>query len=340
MVKLSETDGGVQAAFWIGWALCFVLLVLLIIGIAIAANGVYHFAFTWKVYDSIPYQLDPLDSRGSISTIPPTEYSQDVADYLYDNMARYMRYFAKKTDEFVLRPNTRIAKLIYTEGGSQLSCVVLEETSLGVSIVLFKGTTTTYELLDVDLAYTQKTWTVPNSAGAKKAQLVVPDWLKAQDIPEGMLVHRGFQDFYGKMRTELRQTLSSLGHSTVYVCGHSLGAAVATVCTFDLTNSGYEASKVYMVTAGCPRVGNLNFALTCASRGLQLYNLRNLADIIPTSPWAQTPSLSGELELFQYTHAGVGLQFYELGANQGYCHSIGAYQRNTSPSNQIQVWEY
>jgi hypothetical protein len=67
--------------------------------------------------------------------------------------------------------------------------------------------------------------------------------------------------------------------------------------------------------------------------------LRNVADVAPTVPWAQMPSMSGTKKLFPYVHAGQGLLFHHIAPNQLYCHSIATYQRNTNLKNLVCISE-
>jgi Lipase (class 3) len=316
----------IYVALILGWAISIFLLSVLITALVRIDDKVTHFAYTWLANPDIPYQLEASEV-GQLSAELHDYFEKNIADYLFDQMGRYMRYYTQETKDYVLRSNTRVQELIYTEGGKELSCVVLEATiedkGPKVGVVLFKGTTTAYELLDVDLVYRQDKLTFSTRQSARHA---IPSWMLKSNAP-GLMVHDGFQRFYGEMRECIFAALKKISPHAVYVCGHSLGGAMATLCGWDLVENGFES---YTVTAGCPRVGNLIFAQYLDGKKMRLFNLRNLTDVIPTCPWAQTPSISGHNELFQFTHAGMGLQFCELGSNQSYCHSLGAYQRNTS----------
>ena len=76
-------------------------------------------------------------------------------------------------------------------------------------------------------------------------------------------VHHGFQLFYLALRDDvLRQverslgSLAGAGHDIVVV-GHSLGAALATLCALDLANKGYAPT---LITWASPRVGDKAFS--------------------------------------------------------------------------------
>ena len=80
-----------------------------------------------------------------------------------------------------------------------------------------------------------------------------------------VLVHHGFLKAYESVRTQLRSVLTDL-HDTYptakyRVTGHSLGAALATICAYDLAVNAAGADGLFqeVVTFGSPRVGNPAF---------------------------------------------------------------------------------
>jgi triacylglycerol lipase len=92
---------------------------------------------------------------------------------------------------------------------------------------------------------------------------VAPDWddtLTDANIitgPDG--VHRGFDDALAQLdeaEPPLRQFLAGLGGRPVWLTGHSLGAALATVAAFRLAPPAAQG----LVTFGSPRVGGRGFA--------------------------------------------------------------------------------
>jgi hypothetical protein len=71
-------------------------------------------------------------------------------------------------------------------------------------------------------------------------------------------VHRGFLSIYESMENELHQVIDALPATAhVIVCGHSLGAGVATLCATDLRFAGRTP---ICVALSSPRVGNYFFA--------------------------------------------------------------------------------
>jgi hypothetical protein len=72
-------------------------------------------------------------------------------------------------------------------------------------------------------------------------------------------VHRGFKTVYDSMRTEIYTAVTNHRRAgeRVFVTGHSLGGALATLCAFDLH---HRHLNPVCLSFNAPRVGNENFA--------------------------------------------------------------------------------
>ena len=110
-------------------------------------------------------------------------------------------------------------------------------------------------------------------------------------------VHRGFMSAY--LSENVRERIHSLiksGIDRVSITGHSLGAAMATLCAYDLYASFPE--KVYEVYLfGSPRVGNARFARSYNKKLVFTLRIENGNDIVCKVPPA----------LFGYRHVGATL---------------------------------
>ncbi|EGD73651.1 hypothetical protein PTSG_05361 [Salpingoeca rosetta] len=109
-------------------------------------------------------------------------------------------------------------------------------------VVVFQGTKdTTQEWEDMDAAK------------------VTPEF-KSQ--PPDVLVHQGFLLGYESIRKELMNAITKKTKKyptyEVLVTGHSLGGALATLCTVDIATL-LQSVTVHMYTFGQPRVGNFDF---------------------------------------------------------------------------------
>ncbi|WP_420819785.1 lipase family protein [Paenibacillus monticola] len=107
-------------------------------------------------------------------------------------------------------------------------------------------------------------------------------------IKEDCLTHRGFTDIYASARNGIISALASLSaDKTLYITGHSLGAALATLCAIDIAaNTAYSSPNQF--TFGSPRVGDPAFAKAFAKYVPNSYRIANLFDVITHAP----PSIS------------------------------------------------
>lgn len=106
-------------------------------------------------------------------------------------------------------------------------------------------------------------------------------------------VHKGFRDSAAgllKQTTTWLQDIASR-RKRLLICGHSLGGAIATLLAI-------TANADALITFGCPRVGDDDFADALESRAtLQINRVVDCCDVVPTVP----PPYMG------YHHAGAAL---------------------------------
>jgi len=334
----APTDPLLLSFLIIGWILMVVLVILIIVYYARYASTVSHASYAFAT--PVP-KWQPRGDIGALSAAPfPNTYLEDVSAFLGDQMTRYMEYYEKDVPNYVPRLGTSIGAEIFTDNGKQLSCMVIDAPLDDAAVVLFKGTTTNSEW-KVDFDYKLSS---PGSSVSRKDKLRA--W-KNHTLPSrfrsnfsvspptadssGVLLHNGFLEFYLEMRAQILSALNDLGRSTIYVCGHSLGAALSNVCTYDLIKTGFrETPYIYCVTIAAPRVGNPDFATWMKTADARLFQLRNVADLVPQAPFVWTPSLSGEKQLYAYEHAGVGMLFHDMSVNMLGVHMLDPYQRHTS----------
>lgn len=108
---------------------------------------------------------------------------------------------------------------------------------------------------------------------------------------KGGLVHTGFNITYQSIKEELFCYLDDLS-LPVFVAGHSLGAALATLLTAEIMDRT-DFDSCY--TFGSPRVGNMAFA--SAFNDKSIYRVINNCDIITTVP-ISVPKIN-------YQHCGL-----------------------------------
>ena len=126
----------------------------------------------------------------------------------------------------------------YNEGRNVLSYV--SQLSTGEALVVFRGT----EPLSL------KDWIKDDLEFAKLKPASILDCGACK-------VHEGFYDSYMALRPGILAALAAQGTvkgSSVYVTGHSLGAAMASLAMLDLHGQGFNIQQSY--TFGQPRVGD------------------------------------------------------------------------------------
>ena len=155
----------------------------------------------------------------------------------------------------------------------------------GPACVLFVAFAGTQDKTDTCMDL--KMWRQPWAAGPAPwtAHLPTPD-------PRGQhpKVHAGFQTSWLAVRDAVWQAvhraLAQGRVDQVYVVGHSLGGALATLCATDLRQSGCVPAAVPLcvVTIGSPKVGNQAFHLLHDRLVPWSFHVENLGDPIPKGP--------------------------------------------------------
>ncbi|MGZ7440192.1 lipase family protein [Paenibacillus sp. TH7-28] len=122
-------------------------------------------------------------------------------------------------------------------------------------------------------------------------------------IKEGGLTHRGFTGIYASARKQVLSALRRLPQDkTLYVTGHSLGAALATLCAVDIAAN--TACTPILFTFASPRVGDPDFAKAFAKYVPNSYRIANLFDIVTHAP-PYIYKLPKQEKTYYYRHVPV-----------------------------------
>ncbi|MDR7421929.1 MAG: lipase family protein [Armatimonadota bacterium] len=127
---------------------------------------------------------------------------------------------------------------------------------------------------------------------AFRGSVTRPDWLADFDValkPFPLVAgagraHEGFTLIYRSCRDDLRAVLRALPAGTrLVITGHSLGAALATICALDVAaNTAFSAPVMY--NFGSPRVGDQAFVDAYARRVPESWRIYNTADVVTAAP--------------------------------------------------------
>lgn len=103
-------------------------------------------------------------------------------------------------------------------------------------------------------------------------------------VPNSGDVHFGFFDIYKSMRNEILTTVQGLHpQKNLVITGHSLGGALATLCTLDIAvNSKFQFPTIY--TYGSPKVGKPHWVDVFNATINQSVRVVNAPDNVPKLP--------------------------------------------------------
>lgn len=134
-------------------------------------------------------------------------------------------------------------------------------------VIAFKGTTSTKNLkTDINMFYSQAKGLLPTRLGeedeAGDAAAMQNELLRTRDWRRAK-IHKGFAVAYAAVGPRLLSMIKKLQDDKrrpVFLTGHSLGGALATVCSIDLfLRLGLTRKEIFVSTFGAPRVGNRSF---------------------------------------------------------------------------------
>lgn len=95
-------------------------------------------------------------------------------------------------------------------------------------------------------------------------------------------VHKGFIDAYKSVQVEIEKNVATLNGIPLYITGHSLGAALATVATQFLEGHPVFSDQLAACyTYGSPRVGNDQFDRDLKSAIYRVVNTTDIVTIVP-----------------------------------------------------------
>lgn len=111
-------------------------------------------------------------------------------------------------------------------------------------------------------------------------------------LHDNVYVHGGFHSqlhgdkMYSKLCAEVFELASANRDYEIYITGHSLGAALATLFGYELAREDYlKESKVTVVSFASPRVGNWDFRESFdAQENLTHYRITNDRDVVTAVP--------------------------------------------------------
>lgn len=175
------------------------------------------------------------------------------------------------------------------------------DTEKGAFFLEEKPYTEAYPLEDLEFFYNIELDAEGFAASDKEKIIVsfrgttsIQDWLTdariepftyLEVIPDSKAeVHDGFKQAVEVLRTDILKYCDKHGArgKEIYVCGHSLGGAMATLMAMALYKE--YAKPIMLYTYGSPRVGNRHCVLHMLNKNVVHYRFVNQNDLVPRVP--------------------------------------------------------
>jgi len=142
--------------------------------------------------------------------------------------------------------------------------------------------------------------------------------------------HTGFIEVYTRVRDTILSTVSPYKTNKIVITGHSLGAALSTLCSIDLGNQGYQ---VYGYVFASPRVCNGMIGDYIKQYTKVFIRISNQDDIVPTIPYPVMPNFENPDSPYMYSHTVDGsITYSDNWSSLLNNHSMPNYIHNLKPS--------
>jgi predicted lipase len=153
---------------------------------------------------------------------------------------------------------------------SDTQMAILNDRAANTVILVFRGSSDSKDWeTNLELGQSQFTWTTAEKQEyreqvvavkqevAENRDLIYPEAYAQSTRPVTM--HAGFMNAYLSVRNTIHGYLRNGAFSRCIVTGHSLGGALATLCSIDVQYNFGQHLAVEVYTFGAPKVGNAAF---------------------------------------------------------------------------------
>ncbi|MGL4819567.1 MAG: lipase family protein [Bacilli bacterium] len=160
------------------------------------------------------------------------------------------------------------------------------------------------------------------------------NWLADADITQsvfpfirdGGYVHNGFLEIYASCRNELIDLCSSMPFDKkLYITGHSLGGALATLFAVEIANALRNCNQS-LITFASPKVGDKQFAQQANLLLEESYRFVNLNDLVPLLPPSYV-KFQRTKQRYAYTHIPHAVTFSIEGGSAFENHRVATYRK-------------
>ena len=236
-------------------------------------------------------------------------FNVEVARFLADLIVRISR----AVNEPFTEPHTLKNELLMYDSKKNPIFGVLW-TNNSIAYIAFRGTMEPQEWMQ---NFTYRQTSFPKSNKMKQQHALFLN--NSKNSPN---IHSGFLEVYNNFRNNLIHKIKELKPTQIFIAGHSLGGAIATICGLDLKILGYN-TIVYNFAS--PRVGDDKFCDLVKNSNLPLYRIVNTSDVAPTFPVSVSPNFDDPEKPFIYNHCGNAIYFTDNWKSIVNNHTLAVY---------------
>ena len=300
----------------------FVILIFAIIGLISYILVIMHRkAFTYTLANPLhcgtnicPATVNPDLTLDEKFIVDPSKYQKEIAIICLDLNVRIA--FNKGTQVTLKGIGWPVLQIFNTLDSSQQFGQIWMNDKY-IWIVLRGTTDKSLSEWVADLSISQV------SAALNKNNLKLPNFV---DQNPNIMIHSGFCEIWGQVQQKIVDFVSLNGENkTVILCGHSLGAAVATLLALQLHTDNYN---VLLYTTASPRVGNNDFVSFVKDTKLNIYSQVNTEDLIPNMPLSVALNTKQPENPYFYAMTTKAMTFTSNWLSIINNHTIGNYQEN------------
>lgn len=288
-------------------------IVTIVISTGLLTYFVYVLVYIIKYIKAVGYATDnhiACDSNHcvdeSIETydhIPNQDninYSKDISKFCAQLIVR-LEYPEKYNSRIYPKLLKQIIS-VRDKHKNPIFCVIYKEINNNNIWIIFRGTYTFSEFIS-DIDYSQT-----NYMGTK------------------MKVHRGFYKIFQNVKKQIKDELNKLEPDKIFITGHSLGGAIATLLAPEMINKNCET---YVYCFGTPKVGDAAFA-DFINQNCNVFNIVNQSDVVPTIPPSVCANFKNKEELYFYSNCGDQIVFDDNWSSLKNNHRMPVYIKNIS----------
>jgi putative lipase involved disintegration of autophagic bodies len=323
-----------------------ILMVLMTASISFVVRGFEGMAKRWSYAF---FSMKPCDGpnpspfciRPELSlTVPEVilnTFQPSVASYILATSGLMVKAVKDDINDSISLPGNKEKLICF---GNQLHpLLALSFKNEKTRFLIFRGTGTLKDLMEIDMAHTTSTRIFQGfsgfllSSGFPTVMSFPQVEVEFDGIHKGIKVHAGFWAAYLTIRKEIQELiLADTNVDHLCIGGHSMGGSVSQLCTLDLacyTKHFHSPPSITMYVLASTRVGNSHFAKLLNQLAPASFNIKNTEDAIPDSIAPVLPDFTSidPSAVLDYVTSGRVISFTTHAPTSMLCHSYEAYER-------------